>query len=164
MPLHVLFLCTGNSARSILAEALLNYRGGGQVRAFSAGSRPAGAVHPMALQILQEYGVPADGLRSKSWDEFGVTTAPAMDVVITVCDNAAKETCPIWPGAPVSAHWGIKDPVAVKGTDADQRRAFVRAFRELDARVEAFLRLPFDTLDRALLKRELDAIGRMTRR
>ena len=136
-PRNVLFLCTGNSARSILAEALLNRDGGGRFRAVSAGSFPKGAVHPMALEILREHGFPTDGLRSKSWDEFAVAGAPPLDLIVTVCDNAAGETCPVWPGHPARAHWGIADPAAVEGDG--QRAAFEEAYRLLETRIADLL-------------------------
>jgi protein-tyrosine-phosphatase len=136
-PASVLFLCTGNSARSILAEALLNRDGGGRFHAFSAGSFPKGAVHPMALELLRDYGFPVAGLRSKSWDEFAGAGAPPLDLIVTVCDNAAGETCPVWPGHPARAHWGIADPAAVQGDG--QRAAFEEAYRLLDTRIAALL-------------------------
>lgn len=136
---NVLFLCTGNSARSILAEAYLNAAGKGRYRAYSAGSKPGGRVNPHALSLLEEKGIPAEGARSKSWDEFALAGAPKMDLVVTVCDNAAGETCPVWPGAPSRAHWGVDDPAAVQGGDAEKRAAFEKAFRELKAKIDAFL-------------------------
>ena len=138
---NVLFLCTGNSARSILAEALLNHHGAGRFQGFSAGSFPKGAVHPLALEALHAHRLLVDGLRSKSWNEFAGPDAPKMDFVFTVCDNAASEVCPIWPGAPVTAHWSIKDPAAVEGTDEAKRRAFESAFNELDERIGRFVSL-----------------------
>jgi arsenate reductase len=159
-PFEVLFLCTGNSARSILAEAILNKEGGGRFRAHSAGSHPKGEVHPLATKILASYEVPIDGLRSKSWDEFAVPGAPAMDFVFTVCDSAAGEACPVWPGQPMTAHWGIEDPAAAGGGPLDRERAFVQAFRYLQRRISLFLALPVASLDRLTLKREIDAIGR----
>jgi arsenate reductase len=158
---RVLFLCTGNSARSIMAEALLNDRGRGRFQAFSAGSVPKGAVHPMALDTLRRHHVPAEHASSKSWNVFAGAGAPAFDFVFTVCDNAAREVCPVWPGQPVSAHWGIDDPAAAPGTDADKLRAFDRAFRELDVRIRAFANLDLDRLDRAALQRRLAEIGSM---
>ncbi len=135
-PFTVLFLCTGNSARSILAEQLLNERGKGRFRAFSAGSHPKGAVHPLALALLREMRLPTNGLRSKGWEEFAAAGAPALDLVITVCDNAAEETCPIWPGGPMTVHWGIEDPAAAEGSDDVKGRAFRRAFDELEVRIK----------------------------
>ncbi len=158
-PANVLFLCTGNSARSILAEALLNRDAGGRFRAFSAGSFPKDAVHPMALEVLRAGGFPTAGLRSKSWDEFAGAEAPPLDFIVTVCDNAAREACPIWPGQPVTAHWGIEDPAAVEGPG--QRAAFDLALQRLAGRVQAFLALPEGT-DGADLKARLRAIGQMT--
>lgn len=155
----VLFLCTGNSARSILAEALLNGEGGGRFRAFSAGSFPKGEVHPMALEVLQERGFATDGLRSKSWDEFAGAEAPPLDLILTVCDNAAGEVCPIWPGRPVTAHWGIEDPAAVTG--AGQKTAFLLALRRLEARISALLALPPET-ETGGLKDRLQQIGALT--
>jgi len=158
-PYNVLFLCTGNSARSIMAEALLNYWGKGRFQAFSAGSQPRGAVHPLALETLRVNHVPSVNPRSKSWDEFAESDAPPLDFVFTVCDNAAREPCPVWPGQPMSAHWGIQDPAAVEGTDEERRRGFNRAFRELDARIKIFASLRIEALDELSLRRELDAIG-----
>lgn len=159
-PFSVLFLCTGNSARSILAERLLDLRGSGRFRGFSAGSHPKGAVHPLALELLRSQRVPVEGLRSKSWDEFAVPGAPAVDLVITVCDDAAGETCPAWPGGPLTAHWGIADPAAVTGSDAEKRRAFERAYRALDRRIGALVELPIADLGRAGLRDRIAAIGR----
>jgi arsenate reductase len=158
---NVLFLCTGNSARSILAEALLNHWGRGRFRAFSAGSHPKGDVHPLALDILTRNRVPIEGARSKSWDEFATPEAPPLDFVFTVCDRAAEEVCPVWPGQPMTAHWGIQDPAAVQGTDEEKARAFNTAFRELDARLKIFTSLRLDALDRLALQRQLDDIGRV---
>ncbi|GAB2180788.1 arsenate reductase ArsC [Denitratisoma sp. agr-D3] len=158
---NVLFLCTGNSARSILAEALLNRLGRGRFRAFSAGSQPAGKVHPLALALLAEKGFPTDALRSKSWDEFAAVGAPAMDIVITVCDGAAGESCPVFPGAPLKAHWGIEDPVAVVGDASDQRAAFARAFLLLNRRIDLFTNLPLDKQDAGEITEELAEIGRV---
>lgn len=138
---NVLFLCTGNSARSIMAEALLNHRSGGRFRAFSAGSRPKGVVHPLTLETLERARIPTEGLRSKSWDEFSGPGAPSLDFVITVCDNAAKEECPYWPGGPEKAHWAIDDPANFVGTKEDQRRRFERALADLDARIRSFFAL-----------------------
>jgi arsenate reductase len=158
-PFNVLFLCTGNSARSIMAEALLNCRGGGRFRAFSAGSHPKGDVDPLALETLRANRIPSVNPRSKSWDEFAGPNAPAIDFVFTVCDHAAQEACPIWPGHPITAHWGIADPAGVQGSEQEKTRAFSKAFRELDARVQIFTSLPLDSLDKPTLKRELEAIG-----
>jgi protein-tyrosine-phosphatase len=158
---NVLFVCTGNSARSIMAEALLNYWGKGRFQAFSAGSHPKGQVHPLALAVLRRNSVPVDNPRSKSWDEFSGSDAPPLDFVFTVCDDAAREVCPVWPGQPMTAHWGIHDPAAVDGTPQEKERAFNKAFRELDARLKLFTSLRLDALDQLALKRQLDAIGRM---
>jgi len=155
----VLFLCTGNSARSIMAEVLLNHLGKGRFHAFSAGSHPRGAVHPLALETLKRNHLPIDGLRSKRWDEFAQPAAPKLDFVFTVCDRAAEETCPLWPGQPMTAHWGIEDPAAVEGTVEQQERAFNLAFRALDARLRLFTSLPIQSLDSMALQRQLDAIG-----
>ena len=159
-PYNVLFLCTGNSARSILAEAYLNSAGRGRFKAFSAGSHPGARVNPFALELLAKHRLPTEGLRSKNWDEFAGTGAPQMSFVFTVCDNAAGETCPIWPGQPITAHWGVADPAAVHGTDADKRKAFLSAFTELSTRINLMLALPIDKLDRLALKSKLDEIGR----
>jgi arsenate reductase len=156
---NVLFLCTGNSARSILGEALLNKDGRGRFRAFSAGSQPKGAVHPMALDVLGGLGFPLDGLRSKSWDEFATPDAPRFDFIFTVCDNAAGETCPVWPGHPMTAHWGIEDPAAVEGDG--QRQAFLLALRYLQRRISLFLALPIASIDRMAMERQLQEIGRV---
>jgi len=156
---NVLFLCTGNSARSIIGEALLNYWGKGRFQAFSAGSHPKGQVHPQAIEILHRNHLPTDNLRSKSWDEFAEPDAPPLDFVFTVCDHAALEVCPIWPGQPMTAHWGIHDPAAVEGSDEDKQRAFNKAFRELDARLKIFTSLRLESLDQLSLQRQLDAIG-----
>jgi arsenate reductase len=158
---NVLFLCTGNSARSIMAEALLNFWGRERFQAFSAGSHPKGQVHPLALDVLRRARVPVAELRSKSWDEFASPGAPVLDFVFTVCDRAAAEVCPIWPGQPMSAHWGIEDPAAVEGTADEKLRAFNKAFRELDARLKIFANLQLDKLDALSLKRKLDEIGRL---
>lgn len=155
----VLFLCTGNSARSILAEALLNHRGGDRFRAFSAGSHPAGRVHPRALSLLTQARIPCAGARSKSWDEFAAPGAPRFDFVFTVCDAAAGETCPVWPGQPVTAHWGIPDPAAVEGSEADRDKAFRDAFAVLERRISLFLSLRLEGLDRLLLTRQVRDIG-----
>ncbi|MBM3358066.1 MAG: arsenate reductase ArsC [Betaproteobacteria bacterium] len=156
---NVLFLCTGNSARSILAEALLNARGDGRFRAYSAGSHPKGSVHPLALELLAGRGIPTGGLRSKSWDEFARPGAPEMDFVFTVCDNAAGETCPVWPGRPVTAHWGIPDPAAVEGSGERKPSAFLDAYTQLGSRISLFLELPLEGLDRSSLQRKLGEIG-----
>jgi arsenate reductase (thioredoxin) len=159
-PLTVLFLCTGNSARSILAEAYLNSAGRGRFMAHSAGSHPAGKVNPLAIELLEKNRLPTGGLRSKSWDEFARSAAPQLDFVFTVCDNAAGEVCPVWPGQPITAHWGVADPAAVVGTAEEKRRAFLRAFTELSARINLLLALPLEKLDRLTLKRRLDEIGK----
>lgn len=152
---NVLILCTGNSARSILGEALINHRGGGRFAGFSAGSTPKGAVHPLALELLAQMNLPTAGMRSKSWDEFAVPGAPHLDFVITVCDNAAGESCPVWPGSPIRAHWGIADPAAAEGSHAEKLAAFRRAYDELDRRIRAFTSLPIDSLDRDTLQRRV---------
>lgn len=157
---NVLFLCTGNSARSILAESILNKDGVGRFRAFSAGSHPRGEVQPLALKVLESYGYPTEQARSKSWDEFATSDAPKMDFVFTVCDNAAGEVCPVWPGQPVTAHWGIEDPAALEGTALDRERAYVLAFRYLKNRISAFLSLPISKLDRLSLTRAVEDIGK----
>ena len=162
-PFNVLFLCTGNSARSIIAEAYLNAARQGRFVALSAGSHPAGAVNPFALELLQKNRIDTAGLRSKNWDEFARPGAPALDFVFTVCDNAAGEVCPIWPGQPMTAHWGIQDPAAVQGSEGDKRKAFLRAFSELATRINLFMSLPLDKLDRLVLKKKLDQIGRIGR-
>jgi arsenate reductase (thioredoxin) len=162
MPFNVLFLCTGNSARSILAESLLRRLGEGNFNAYSAGSFPKGHVHPMALRLLAEQGFPTEGLRSKSWDEFAKPDAPVMNFVFTVCDQAAGEVCPAWPGQPITAHWGIPDPAAVTDDDTGaQMLAFRDAFRMLERRIQLFIALPLASLDQMALKREVDAIGRL---
>lgn len=160
-PFNVLFLCTGNSARSILAECLMREVSEGHFRAFSAGSFPKGEVHPLALRLLAEQGISTERLRSKSWDEFAVPGAPVMDFVFTVCDQAAGEVCPIWPGQPITAHWGIPDPAAIAGSEAERMLAFRGAFRMLERRIRLFQALPLASLDRTALKREADAIGRI---
>jgi arsenate reductase (thioredoxin) len=157
---NVLFLCTGNSARSVMAEAIMNARAGGRFTAYSAGSHPSGKVRPEALGELEAAGMPTTGLRSKSWDEFATTDAPRMDFIFTVCDNAANEICPVWPGHPATAHWGVPDPAAVKGTDDEIQRAYREAFIRLDERIGLFLSLPFASIDHLALKTELDNIGR----
>ena len=158
--MNVLFLCTGNSARSILAEAYLNAAGRGRFIAYSAGSHPTGKVNPFALELIEKNRFPGAGLRSKSWDQFSKPGAPKLDFVFTVCDNAAGEVCPLWPGQPISAHWGIADPAAVGGSEHDKRRAFLRAFTELSTRINLFLSLPLDKPDRLVLQKKLDDIGR----
>jgi len=162
MPAHynVLFLCTGNSARSIMAEAILNFRGKPTFTAYSAGSHPAGKIRPEALQELEIARLPTAGLRSKSWDEFARPNAPQLDFVFTVCDNAAKEVCPVWPGQPVTAHWGVPDPAAVQGTQAEVQRAFRDAFFILERRINLFLALPLARLSSLALKKEIDDIGK----
>ncbi len=162
MPAHynVLFLCTGNSARSILAEAILNHKSRGVFTAYSAGSHPSGKVRPEALKQLELAGLSTAGLRSKSWDEFTGANAPAMNFVFTVCDNAANEVCPFWPGQPMTAHWGIPDPAAVKGTPEEIERAFRDAYSILDRRINLLLSLPFSALEQLAMQRELDNIGR----
>jgi arsenate reductase (thioredoxin) len=159
---NVLFLCTGNSARSILAEAILNHLpvGRGRFRAFSAGSDPKGAVHPFALELLHEHRLSTDGLRSKSWGEFASAQAPKLDFVFTVCDQAVAEPCPLWPGQPMTAHWGVPDPAAVEGTDDQKRRAFRDAFITLRRRIELFACLPFDKLRGLALEERVRQIGR----
>jgi len=159
MGYHVLFLCTGNSARSILAEALLNHWGRGRFQAHSAGSQPKGQVHPLTLETLAEAHLPTDGWRSKSWSEFAAPGAPPLHFVFTVCGNAAREECPYWPGQPVTAHWGVDDPAAAQGSKEEQLQAFRRAFRELEARIKLFVNLPLEGLDRMALKRRLQEIG-----
>jgi arsenate reductase len=158
-PYNVLFLCTGNSARSILAEALINQYGPSKFKGFSAGSHPKGQVHPIALELLQRMNFPTEGLRSKSWDEFATRGSPPLDFVFTVCDNAAGEVCPYWPGQPMTAHWGVPDPAAVEGTDTEKWMAFRDTFRLLDNRVKLFTSLPLGLLDRIKLQESLDAIG-----
>jgi arsenate reductase (thioredoxin) len=157
--MNVLFLCTGNSARSILAEAYLNAAGKGRFTAYSAGSHPTGTVNRFALELLQKNRLSTEGVRSKSWDEFARPDAPALDFVFTVCDQAAGETCPVWPGQPMTAHWGINDPAAVQGDDDAKRKAFFRAFSELSTRISLFLSLPMEKLDRLTLQKRLNEIG-----
>lgn len=157
--LEILVLCTGNSARSILAEALLNHRGAGRIRAYSAGSHPTGRVNPFAMATLRRFGLPTEGLRSKSWDEFAGPGAPRLDFVFTVCDNAAGEACPLWPGQPVTAHWGVPDPAAVVGTDEQKLQAFEDTFHILERRVERFVGLPLASIDPTELSRRLREIG-----
>jgi arsenate reductase len=157
---NVLFLCTGNSARSILAEAIMNGAGGGIFHGHSAGSQPKGEVHPLALDQLRQAKLPVEGLRSKSWSEFAVPGAPAMDFVFTVCDNAANEVCPVWPGQPVTAHWGVPDPAAVEGTEEEKQRAFLSAYLQLQSRIQLFLALPLESLDRMSLQQRVVEIGK----
>ena len=159
-PYNVLFLCTGNSARSILGESLINRLGQGRFVGYSAGSHPAGAVNPLALEILRRNNYLTDGLRSKDWAEFAVPDAPQMDFVFTVCDRAATEVCPVWPGQPMTAHWGVPDPAAVEGDEVTRMMAFRQAFRELQNRIQIFVSLPLNSLDRLKLQRQLDEIGR----
>jgi arsenate reductase (thioredoxin) len=156
---NVLFLCTGNSARSIMAEAILNFKGRPSFTAYSAGSRPVGVVRPEALRQLEAARLPTPGLRSKNWEEFSKPGAPRLDFVFTVCDNAAKEVCPVWPGQPMTAHWGVPDPAAVEGTKEEVENAFRSAFFMLDRRISLFLCLPLASLDKMALKREIDRIG-----
>ena len=158
---NVLFLCTGNSARSILAESILRKDGGGRFRAFSAGSAPKGAVHPLALRVLERMDYPTEAIRSKSWLEFAAPDAPVMDFVFTVCDNAAGEACPVWPGQPMTAHWGIEDPAAAGGTELEREAAFTTAFRYLRNRIGAFVSLPLKTIDKLSLGTRLREIGRL---
>jgi arsenate reductase len=157
---NALFLCTGNSARSIMAESILRSLGAGRFNAYSAGSRPAGRVNPFALEFLEKNQLPTEGLRSKSWDEFAQPGAPKLDFVFTVCDNAAGEVCPVWPGQPMTAHWGIPDPAATEGSDDAKRKAFAEASRTLLSRIRVFTSLPLDTLDRLSLQRKLDELGK----
>ncbi|MCU0970519.1 MAG: arsenate reductase ArsC [Gammaproteobacteria bacterium] len=159
--LNVLFLCTGNSARSILAERLIDRWGVGRFRGFSAGSHPKGEVHPLALELLRRNNYSTDGLRSKDWAEFAGPHAPRMDFVFTVCDNAANEVCPVWPGQPMTAHWGVADPAAVEGDEVSRINAFRTALRELENRIKIFVSLPLASLDRLKLQQKLDEIGRM---
>ncbi len=158
---NVLFLCTGNSARSILAESLLNSLGKGRFRGFSAGSFPKGQVHPLALELLKRMDLPSEGLRSKSWDEFAAPDAPPIDFIFTVCDNAAGEVCPIWPGKPMTAHWGIADPATVEGSDVDKAFAFRKALKEMESRIKLFVALPIESLDPMTLREKLRAIGHL---
>lgn len=158
---NVLFLCTGNSARSIFGEAILNRVGVGRFKACSAGSQPRGEVHPYAQELLEKLDYPAHAFRSKSWDEFAAAGAPELDFVFTVCDDAAKEVCPVWPGQPMSAHWGIPDPVAEEGVEAERRLAFAEAYRMLNNRISAFISLPIASLDRLSLQNRLNAIGKL---
>ncbi|MHB0926595.1 MAG: arsenate reductase ArsC [Gallionellaceae bacterium] len=158
---NVLVLCTGNSARSILGEVLFNVLGKGRFKAYSAGSKPAGRVNPFALELLQQQGHSIAGLRSKSWDEFAAADAPQFDFIFTVCDNAAGETCPIWPGRPATAHWGIPDPAAAEGDDEDRRAAFKKAYEQLARRIQLFMSLPIEKLDKLTLKQKLAEIGQI---
>lgn len=160
MPYNVLFLCTGNSARSILAEAYLNSTGRGRFVGYSAGSHPAGRVNPFALELLRKHGISTDDLRSKNWHEFAGPGVAKMDFVFTVCDNAAGELCPVWPGQPVTAHWGIEDPAAVEATDEQRREVFLKAFTQITTHIDLLLNLPIDKLDRMTLKAKLDEIGK----
>ncbi|HZW21292.1 arsenate reductase ArsC [Noviherbaspirillum sp.] len=156
---NVLFLCTGNSARSIMAEALVTTMSGGRLRGFSAGSHPGGKVNPFAIEQVKATGYPDDNLRSKSWDEFAAPEAPRMDFIVTVCDNAAGEVCPVWPGHPVSAHWGFEDPAAVEGTDEEKRAAFSKVFKQIAQRVQVFVNLPLHALDKDAIRSEMQKIG-----
>ncbi len=160
-PFNVLFLCTGNAARSIIAESLLNHWGEGKFHAYSAGSHPKGAVQPMALSLLNAMGLPAEGLRSKSWDTFAAPGAPVMDFIFTVCDQVAGEVCPVWPGQPITAQWGLPDPAAVQGSDMERAQAYRDTLRALENRIKVFVVLPFNALDRLALERRTAAIGRM---
>ena len=160
IPFNALFLCTGNSARSIMAEVILNRAGQGKFRAFSAGSQPKGQVHPYALDLLRKLNYDVTNLRSKSWQEFSGPDAPKLDFVFTVCDNAAAETCPVWPGQPMTAHWGVPDPAAAAGSEAEIRLAFADAFRMLSNRIDIFVALPLRSLDQLSLQRQLEAIGK----
>ncbi len=159
-PYNVLFLCTGNSARSILAERLIEHWGKGRFTGYSAGSHPKGTVNPLAIAVLKREGLTADGVRSKNWDEFARPGAPVMDFVFTVCDQAAGESCPVWPGQPMTAHWGVPDPAAVEGSELEKLRAFNEAFRRLGNRIKLFASLKLEALDRLALKRRMDEIGR----
>jgi protein-tyrosine-phosphatase len=161
-PFNVLFLCTGNSARSILAEAYLNAKGKGRFVAYSAGSHPTGIINPLAIELLQKNRIGSSGLRSKDWNEFAAPGAPKLQFVFTVCDNAAGETCPVWPGQPITAHWGVPDPAAVQGSDEVKRRAFLNAYTELSTRINYLLALPVERLDRLTLKAKLEDISRRT--
>jgi arsenate reductase (thioredoxin) len=158
---NVLFLCTGNSARSIIGESILRKDGAGRFNSYSAGSHPKGAVNSFALKVLESYGYPVDGFRSKSWDEFAAPGAPIMDFVLTVCDSAAGEVCPAWAGQPMTAHWGIEDPAAVEGSDIEKERAFVQAFKFLRNRISPFLALPLSSIDKLSLRQRLREIGRL---
>ena len=160
-PYNILVLCTGNSARSIIGEALFNTMGAGRFQAYSAGSHPSGRVNPFAIEQVRELGYPVDNLRSKSWDEFAAPGAPEMDFVVTVCDKAAGEMCPLWPGQPVTAHWGFPDPVAVEGTDEEKRAAFAQTLRQIRNRVQLFLSLPLETLDRMAIENRMRELGKL---
>jgi protein-tyrosine-phosphatase len=162
-PLNVLFLCTGNSARSVMAESIMNRLGAGKFRAYSAGSHPAGKLNPMALNLLRKTNYDVSQLRSKSWDEFAVPGAPKLDFVFTVCDDAASEVCPIWPGQPMTAHWGLPDPVKAQGTEAERNLAFADTMRMLTQRISIFVNLPLDKLSKLSLQKQLDEIGRLRR-
>jgi arsenate reductase len=159
-PYNVLFLCTGNSARSILAESLINHWGRGKFRGYSAGSHPKGEVNPIAIELLKNMRLPTEGLRSKDWGEFSVPGAPHLDFVFTVCDNAAAEVCPVWPGQPMTAHWGVRDPAAVEGADTLKWLAFRDAFKSLENRIKIFVSLPIKSLDKMKLQERLDSIGK----
>jgi arsenate reductase len=160
MPYNILILCTGNSARSIIGEVLFNTMGAGRVKAYSAGSHPTGKVNPLAIEQVQRLGYPVENLRSKSWEEFAAPGAPELDYVITVCDKAAGEVCPFWPGQPITAHWGFPDPAAVEGTDEEKRAAFTRTLHQMRNRVQLFLSLPLATLDRLAIEKSVRAIGK----
>ena len=160
MPYNILILCTGNSARSIIGEVLFNTMGAGRVKAYSAGSHPTGKVNPLAIEHVQRLGYPVENLRSKSWEEFAAPGAPELDYVITVCDKAAGEVCPFWPGQPITAHWGFPDPAAVEGTDEEKRAAFTRTLHQMRNRVQLFLSLPLATLDRLAIEKSVRAIGK----
>jgi arsenate reductase len=159
-PYNILVLCTGNSARSILAEALFNTLGAGRIKAYSAGSHPSGRVNPFAIELVRAMGYPTENLRSKSWDEFAEAGAPQMDFIVTVCDNAAGEACPLWPGKPVTAHWGFPDPAAVVGTDDEKRAAFAQTLRQIRIRVQQFLSLQLETLDRMAIENRMRDLGK----
>jgi protein-tyrosine-phosphatase len=159
-PFNVLFLCTGNTARSIMAEVMLNAMGQGRFKAYSAGSHPKGVVNPYTIELLQKNRLATEGLRSKDWEEFAKPGSPALDFVFTVCDDAAGEVCPVWPGQPMTAHWGIPDPAAIEGSDEDKRKAFFKAYNQLHHRLSIFVNLPVDKLDRLTLQRRLDEIGK----
>lgn len=163
-PYNILFLCTGNSARSILAECIANRAGGGKFVTYSAGSMPKGEVHPQAIKLLDSLGYETEGLRSKSWSEFAAPGAPELNFIVTVCDNAAGETCPVWPGKPIQAHWGVPDPAAVEGTEPEVALAFADAYRMLRNRIELFAALPVESLDQLAMKRRMDEIGQTSNR